>query len=206
MSTPTDDVRELQDSYRILVENSDDILTIRDADGRIRYTNPSFHRILGYEQKEVVGSTCFDLLHPEDREHTLSSLNELMKRPGGRGSVQCRARHATGSWLVFEIVAYNLLDHPEVRGIVVNGREISERQQREAEKDPLMEEPKESHDGWNMLSGLLCICASCKKIQEESGSWRQIEAYIRERAQVEFSHGLCPECVKLWSSPSQDDE
>jgi len=39
----------------------------------------------------------------------------------------------------FEIVAYNLLDHPEARGIVVNGREISERQQREVEKDPLME-------------------------------------------------------------------
>ena len=199
MSTPTDDVRELQDSFRILVENSDTILTIRDADGRIRYTNPSFHRILGYDQKEVVGSTCFDLLHPEDREHTLNSLNELMKTPGGRGVVQCRARHATGSWLVFEIAAYNMLDHPEIRGIVVNGREITERQQ-EAEKDALVEEPKESHDGWNMLSGPLCVCASCKKIQEESGRWRQIEAYIRDRAEVEFSHGLCPECVKLWSS------
>jgi len=81
--------------------------------------------------------------------------------------VQCRARHATGSWLVFEIVAYNLLDHPEARGIVVNGREISERQQREVEKDPLMEELKESHDGWSMSSGLLCVCASCKKIQKK---------------------------------------
>lgn len=201
MAIPTDDVRELRDSFRILVENSDDILTIRESDGRIRYTNPSFHRILGYKQEEVVGSTCFDLLHPEDRERTLESLNELMKTPGARGSVQCRARHVTGSWLTFEIVAYNMLDHPEVRGVVVNGREIGNRDREDAQAETLPEGLKETHIRWNALSGLLCICASCKKIQQENGTWRQIEMYIRERAQVEFSHGMCPECARLWNSP-----
>jgi len=51
----------------------------------------------------------------------------------------------------------------------------------------------------------LPICASCKKIQGEGGNWQQIELYIRERAQVEFSHGICPECTLLWF-PEQSDQ
>jgi len=46
------------------------------------------------------------------------------------------------------------------------------------------------------LSGLLPICASCKKIRDDQGYWTQIEAYIRDRSEAEFSHGICPECAK----------
>ncbi len=46
------------------------------------------------------------------------------------------------------------------------------------------------------LSGLLPICASCKKIRDDQGYWQQVEVYIRDHSDVEFSHGLCPDCVK----------
>lgn len=49
------------------------------------------------------------------------------------------------------------------------------------------------------LSGLLPICASCKKIRDDKGYWQQIELYIREHSEAEFSHGICPECsIKLY--------
>lgn len=204
MNTPTDSLDELKEPFRSLVENSNDILTIREADGRVRYTNPSFYRLLGYEREEIIGSTCFELLHPDDKADVMFALDELLKTPGGRGSVQCRARHADGFWMTFEIMASNLLEHPEVRGLVVNGRHIDEREQgdqrarREAEKDQLIAELTDTLAGLNTLAGILSICASCKKIQTEAGAWQQMELYMRERAQVEFSHGLCPECVQLW--------
>ncbi len=44
------------------------------------------------------------------------------------------------------------------------------------------------------LRGLLPICYSCKKIRDEKGNWKQLEMYIEERSEAEFSHGLCPEC------------
>jgi hypothetical protein len=47
-----------------------------------------------------------------------------------------------------------------------------------------------------MLTGLLSICTSCKKIRDDHGFWTQLEIYIREHSEAEFSHGLCPECVK----------
>ena len=46
------------------------------------------------------------------------------------------------------------------------------------------------------LSGLLPICASCKKIRDDSGYWGQIEEYIFEHSNAQFSHGICPECMK----------
>lgn len=186
------------DHFQLMVENSDDILTIRDADGRIRYTSPSFHRVMGYTQDEIVGETGFDLLHPEDREKVLTAMREFMKRPGARGSVEYRARHANGSWVSLEVAAYNLLEHPEVRGLVLSGRDISRRKRDEAGKDQLIAELEQALAKAKTLTGVLPICASCKKIREETGLWEQIEVYIRDRAQVEFSHSMCPECTVLW--------
>lgn len=49
-----------------------------------------------------------------------------------------------------------------------------------------------------VLSGLLPICASCKKIRDDKGSWQQIEAYIRDRSDANFTHGICPDCAQNW--------
>ena len=48
------------------------------------------------------------------------------------------------------------------------------------------------------LSGMLPICASCKKIRDDKGYWTQIEHYIRHHSEAEFSHGFCPECARKW--------
>ena len=46
------------------------------------------------------------------------------------------------------------------------------------------------------LTGLLPICASCKRIRDDKGYWNQIESYIKEHSEIDFTHGLCPECAK----------
>lgn len=57
-----------------------------------------------------------------------------------------------------------------------------------------------------LLSGHLPICASCKKIRDDEGSWNQIEKYIRDRSEAEFSHGICPECAKKLYPEFTSDE
>jgi len=47
-----------------------------------------------------------------------------------------------------------------------------------------------------VLSGLLRICSSCKKIRNDNGYWEQIEMYVRDHSEAEFSHGICPECAE----------
>jgi len=64
------------------------------------------------------------------------------------------------------------------------------------EKDNLIAELKEALSEVKTLSGLLPICTSCKKIRDDSGYWNQIESYIRDRSEAEFSHSLCPKCAR----------
>jgi PAS domain S-box-containing protein len=190
--------REMEAHFRFMVENSHDILTIRDADAKVRYMSPSINRVLGYTQEQMIGATGFELIHPEDRTSVETALQEFWKNPGARDSIQYRARHANGTWVSLEVVAYNLLEHPVIRGVVLNGRDISARKNDEAGREQLIADLQQAISKVNTLTGLLPICASCKKIHDESGKWQPIEVYIRDRSKVEFSHGMCPECARLW--------
>jgi K+-sensing histidine kinase KdpD len=73
---------------------------------------------------------------------------------------------------------------------------IEVRKQIENEREELIRALQEALVKVKQLSGLLPICASCKRIQDDKGSWRQMEAYISDHSDVMFSHGYCPECGK----------
>ena len=57
-------------------------------------------------------------------------------------------------------------------------------------------ELQEALDKVNLLSGLLPICSHCKKIRDDEGYWQQVEVYIRDHSEAEFSHGICPDCMR----------
>ena len=73
---------------------------------------------------------------------------------------------------------------------------VIERKQFEEEREKLIVELQQAMSEIKMLSGLLPICSSCKKIRDDQGYWNQIESYIQDHSEAEFSHGLCPECAK----------
>ena len=64
------------------------------------------------------------------------------------------------------------------------------------EKDNLIVELKAALSKVKTLSGLVPICASCKKIRDDRGYWKQIELYIRDHSEAQFSHSICPDCAK----------
>jgi nitrate/nitrite-specific signal transduction histidine kinase len=75
-------------------------------------------------------------------------------------------------------------------------REIGERLKTEAEKEKLIVDLKKALKEVKKLSGLIPICASCKKIRDDRGYWNQLEVFIQKHSEAEFSHGVCPECAK----------
>ncbi|MDP3563937.1 MAG: response regulator, partial [Methanoregula sp.] len=89
----------------------------------------------------------------------------------------------------------------QVKGLV-NGpllvrsmRYSIERKRQEHEKEKLIQELKAALARIRTLSGMLPICASCKNIRDDTGYWHQIESYISEHSETEFSHGICPDCM-----------
>ena len=75
-------------------------------------------------------------------------------------------------------------------------RDITERKRAEEEREKLIRELQTALLKVKTLSGFLPICASCKKIRDDKGYWNQIESYISEHSEAEFSHGICPECAR----------
>ena len=70
------------------------------------------------------------------------------------------------------------------------------RKQAEEEREGLIARLQKALSEVKTLSGLLPICSSCKRIRDDKGYWKQIESYIKDHSEAEFSHGICPECIK----------
>ena len=75
-------------------------------------------------------------------------------------------------------------------------REIARRMKAEQERDRVITELQKALSEVKTLRGLLPICCNCKKIRDDNGYWNQIESYIQSRSEAEFSHGICPDCLK----------
>ncbi len=137
-----------------------------------------------------------EVVHPEDRDavravYTQSMENHkpyqfahrLLMRDG-------RIKHVIGR--------YDIYYSPEGKPICSLGtiQDITEQKEAEEEREKLILELQRALSQVKTLSGLLPICASCKKIRNDKGYWEQIEVYVRDRSEAEFSHGICPECAE----------
>lgn len=120
-------LRQSEEHFRTLIENSSDVITILDAKGRITFESPSVERVLGYSQEALIGRNAFDLIHPND----LPPVLEAFSGEKFAAAVEYRFRHRDGSWRVLESMGRNLLGDPHVGGIVVNSRDITERRKAE---------------------------------------------------------------------------
>ena len=96
-----------------------------------------------------------------------------------------------------------------VIGISSIAYDITERKKIETERNELIAHLNETLSKVKTLSGLLPICASCKNIRDDRGYWQKLEIFVREHSEAEFSHSICPDCMRLLYpqfAPSNDAE
>ena len=82
--------------------------------------------------------------------------------------------------------------------LFIENKTISKRRQAEAEREKLIAELQDAVVKIKTLRGLLPICSNCKKIRDDKGYWKQIELYIRENTEAEFTHSICPRCTPIF--------
>jgi PAS domain S-box-containing protein len=119
-------LRDSEERYRLLAENSSDLISLIDLDngGRRVYASPSYRTVLGYDPAELIGASAFDLVHPDD----LNSLTEQVSRIADQGTAQViyRIRHADGSWRWMEVQAAAITRQGGQYAVAV-GRDVTER-------------------------------------------------------------------------------
>jgi diguanylate cyclase (GGDEF)-like protein/PAS domain S-box-containing protein len=130
-----DQVEQQGRRFRALVESSADGVVLLRVGGMISYVGPSITRILGYAPAEVEGRSAFDFLHSDDAPAFRAHLERSVAVGGGTATIQARVRDKAGHWRATEGTISNLLGDPDVMGIVVNFRDITERLALERERE-----------------------------------------------------------------------
>jgi PAS domain S-box-containing protein len=125
---PDEGLKEREERFRVMIENSLDGVCILGGDMTILYESPSIERITGYKVEEMVGRSIADFVHPEDMQNVVKTFKKLAKYPAPAVAATVRIRHKDGTWHAMEGNVNNLLDNPAVRGILANYHDVTDRQ------------------------------------------------------------------------------
>jgi PAS domain S-box-containing protein len=125
--------RAAEERFQALEQNAWDAVHLLSAEGVILYESASVIRVLGYHPEELIGHSSFEMIHPDDIATAGDRFAPLASTPGLTLTTEVRVRHKDGSWRWMDCVATNLLEHPAVRAIAVNYRDITARKQAETE-------------------------------------------------------------------------
>ncbi len=119
--------RQSEARLAALVQNASDVISIIDATGVVRYVSPSVERLLGYTPQECIGDAHSELIHPDDHTRLKAFFATLRTGVTPVPPLEARLRRCDGTWMYVEILGSNLLHDPNVGGILLNTRDITER-------------------------------------------------------------------------------
>jgi len=172
----------------VLIENMADGVLVLNTENHVIDVNPAATQLLNLNTSSSIGKKIEELASdwPQFLEACSQAENESQE-----------ITLESESPLHLDLRIRPLTDAKgQNRGKLITLRDITTRKQLESEREELIQELQEALAHVKNLSGLLPICASCKKIRDDEGDWHQVEVYVRNHSEVEFSHGICPECIQ----------
>jgi PAS domain S-box-containing protein len=178
------------------VEQSPASIVITNPAGDIEYVNPKFIEVTGYTLAEVLGRNPRVLKSGEMSPEAYGVLwRTITAGKEWSGEFHNKKKNGELYWESASISPIRDLAGRVTHFVAVK-EDITARKQTEAERDTLIKDLQEALANVKSLSGLLPICASCKKIRDDQGYWSQVESYIQSHSDATFTHGICPDCIK----------
>jgi PAS domain S-box-containing protein len=180
--------------YRTLFEESRDAIYITTREGEIIDANQSMLDLFCYSKEEMIGLKARETyIHSEDR----LKFQRMIEREGFVRDHETKLRKKDGTEMECLLTAIvRKTDDGNILGYQGIIRDITERKRMEEEREKLIRELQDALANIKTLHGLLPICSYCKKIRDDKGYWNRIESYIQDHSGAEFTHGMCPECLK----------
>jgi PAS domain S-box-containing protein len=190
-------LQESEGLYRTLIETSPDAIVLVDINTNFIMVNQMAVRLYGYQNaEEMIGKTFLNLIVPEERPRLFEHFKDT-RQTGSNQILEHTSLKKDGSSFYAAVNASLIFDaQGRPKGIIAIIRDITEHKRAEEEREKLIHELKDALGKIQTLSGLLPICSWCKKIRDDEGYWNQIETYIGDHSEAEFTHSICPECMK----------
>jgi PAS domain S-box-containing protein len=152
--TAEDALRQSEERFRALVQNSYDVVVVLDHSGARKYISPSIERLLGYAPADLLGHSPEDLVHPDDVPALAEAIESCLRGVQETPAFELRLLHHNGSWHNFEVIGRNLLQDPSVGGIVFTSREITARK---AAETALRESEERFRAVWEATSEAMAL-------------------------------------------------
>ena len=190
-------LRRSRESFQQLFEEAPMGIAMIGSDFAFAKVNRALCELLGYS-KEELSELAFDrLIDPADMEAHLVAAQEFFEGTRSSFKVEARYLRKAGDPLWGNLTVERIEDSTgQMLFVLAMIEDISARRRATEERERMIDELKEALANVKTLRGLIPICASCKKIRDDKGYWSQVEVYVRDRSEAEFSHGICPDCMK----------
>ncbi len=189
---------ESERRFRSVIQTATDAIVLADRNGNIIAWNRAAQSIFGYREEEVLGQPLTMVMPERYRDAHRKGIARVQS--GGEARVIGKTVELHGLRkdssefpLELSIGTWQTTDGIFYSGII---RDITERKRAEEEREKLILQLQEAMAKIKVLGGLLPICATCKKIRDDKGYWKQIEDYIRDHSEAQFTHGICTECAR----------
>lgn len=173
--------------------------------------NDRWAQMLGYtsiKEFESNTDTWTNSIHPDDRDAAWKSIHDHLEGRTSAHKMEYRMLTKDGGYKW-------ILDHARIVQRDSDGQplrmsgthiDISDRKQMEAERDNLIKSLQEALNEIKTLKGIIPICSYCHSIRDDQGAWDRIEAYLSRHSDAEFSHSICPKCLKKARADAGLDE
>jgi PAS domain S-box-containing protein len=169
---------------------------VQIQEGRIARANPSMGRLVGGSgPDDLLGRSLEELMDPS--AHGLAERESLTARliRGEVNGEEIVLAGADGRPVTCLVSSALFVPHQPERSALAVFTDITARKEAERDREELIQELQEALVNVKTLRGLVPICSSCKKIRDDEGFWHQVEVYVRDHSEVQFSHGICPDCM-----------
>ena len=193
-----------------------------DTNHRVIHWNKACEELTGYKAEEVLGTHNHWKAFYEEQRPCLSDIlidgkEDLLKDHYGVYGASLLtpfSLHAEGwypqvggreRYLIFDASPVFGPDH-RLLAAIETLQDISELKRTEEERKSLNIKLQEALDKVKILSGLIPICAGCKKIRDDKGYWNQLEEYLEQHSEAFFSHGLCPDCARRFFNDTPEEQ
>jgi len=191
------------DAYKRMFTQAIDALMIIDGKtGSVLVTNEAATELFGYSSDDLEGMHFSTLFPEESKVQGLDGENGIVNYDGV--FIQ-EFRLADGSRRMMDFTITMIPWHLHT-AIFATFRDATSRIKAEEEKEKLIRDLKAAMERIKTLRGLLPICAHCKKVRDDKGYWQQVEVFVRDHSLAEFSHGICPDCLKEHYNDLIDEE
>ena len=191
----------LSDAEDRFFEISIDLLCFLDYSGHFKRINPAWERALGFTVAELMSRPFIEFVHPDDRERTLQQ-NARVRAGEPALAFENRYRCKDGSYRWFR---WNAAPDASKQVIYSVARDITESKRAEDERELLVTRLQEALSEVRSLQAILPICSYCRKIKDDANYWHSVEDYISRHTNSEFSHGVCPNCLRTEVQPLLDE-